>query len=239
MKTIFLVFVISISCVVTGVESQQQQVYPNLDQGLILLWKNALLNDNQNTKSALVLVQKAWSIAKPKITKLRNSQFDNRKFIDETDLILKALPYYIDNNYVKLLENYSYQLLLDLSSMRSCIGVKNYPLDRLLNLHISYNEIHFTVHDEMMGLLYWFEFQELVEDFIDYWGEYECMDNEDINLNFENIDDELHKGLKDTFNSCLSNFISSLDSANRTDFEIPCEDMGVALRELMWLYAHN
>jgi len=238
MKVIRLLFALSVFFYPNCIDSQQE-VYPSLDRKLISLWESASKNDLVKSKSSLQLVKDEWSMAEQYVSSINHQNFNSGYFKDDTRYLLNAMTKSIEDSNFQQLEDFSYQMLWDFSSMRDCIGVRNHPIDQLLKTHITYSEIHYTVHDEMMGLKYWFEFQELVEIFEDYWNEYDNMSMDAINSYFGEISQEKHIILKKTVNDCLAIFMSSLDSGNRTDFEMPCDDMGDALNELIWLYSYN
>lgn len=232
-KIAFLLLVLSFQL------EAEQYLYPSLDRELITLWKSAHERDLQNSITSLKGVLHEWTIAKASLMRSKDSKIDRKQFIDETEYMIKGLRIYVDNGDLTHLEQITYQMLWDFSLMRDCIGIDDYPIDRLLHMHITHNEIHYTVHDEMMGLRYWFEFQDIVNDFIAHWDEYDCMGIEEIQKYFKNIDPIFHKDLKQTLHTCLAEFIKSMESGYRTDFEIPCDKMGNAIRELIWLYSKN
>jgi len=232
--TIAILFLFSTSELIA-----EQYVYPSLDRALISLWKSAHERDMQNSIASLSSVLHEWNSAKNSLVQSNESKIDTKEFVNEIEYMMKGLRIYTDNGDLTHLEQITYQLLWDFSLMRDCIGIENYPIDRLLHMHITYNEIHYTVHDEMMGLRYWFEFQDIVDEFIEHWEGYDCMGINEIQSYFDNVNPTIHKDLKQTLNTCLENFIESMDSGYRTDFELPCDEMGNAVRELIWLYSIN
>lgn len=216
--------------------SAERLVYPELDKGLIALWENANKGDSKGSQATMQIVLTNWASVKPDILKINDAHFNNSHFVKDTETILSMMQNMLKKGGYSRLEDFVYQLLWDFSSMRNCIGIDDYPLDQLLITHLTYNEIHYTVHDEMMGLRYWFEFQEIVNDFVENWDQYDCIQTEEVQKYFPHVREKYHQVVKDKLNHCLSNFIKSLESAYRNDFEIPCDEMGDAIQELIFLY---
>lgn len=217
----------------------EQSVYPETDKTIIVLWKAALEKDKTICQSAIKQLSNKWIKTSAPIKELKSDTFNTEEFMAGIKDIILSIQSYINTDNYTMVEDLSYQLLLDFNSMRNCIGINNYALDDLLNMYDTYNEIHYTVHDPMLGLRNWFEFQDLIDDFIESWDSYLCTQDKEIKTYFTGINLETHTLLKQKLNTCLDNFIQSLDSGYRTDFEIPCDIMGEAVRELIWLYAES
>lgn len=215
----------------------QNYSYPAIDKSLVLLWKNSNSNMNANSESVIDDILYDWALVKPSIEGLKKANFNPSYFTDSIDELISNLNFWEENKYSKQKGETAYMILWEFVHMRDCLDIKDYPLDDLLTAQLYFEEIQHVVHDEMMGLLYWFEFLDLIENFVNSWGEYDCKDIEEIHEYFSTIDPAEHNNKKESVNICLSNFIQSLDSANRIDFEIPCDEMGEALLSLIWSYS--
>ena len=217
----------------------EKLVYPEIDKNLIMLWEAAIEKDKSRCQTALNQLSNNWIEALPLIKEIKSENFNTDEFIAAFEDILPIIQSNLDTHNYTRVEELAYQLLMNFSSMRSCIGIKNYAIDNLLYMYTTYSEIHYTVHDPMLGLRNWFEFQDLINDFIEYWDSYLCTQDQEIQTYFTSLNMEMHTQLKQKLNSCLENFIQSLDSGYRIDFKIPCDEMGEAIKELISLYTES
>jgi len=235
-KTIFILLAfIAHSCSAENTPA----VYQEMDRQLLSLWKSAKTENYKMCIAYLNKVEHEWNTILPKVKDLAVSNIDTEEFAKDVQLEIASMHISLKRKTCKRIEVSCLELLQSFSNLRESAGVEGYPIDDLLSINTYYNDIHYAVHDKMMGLLYWFEFQDLVDNFIDKWHAYDCIPPSEIQNQFDNINLSQHADLKVKLNSCLDEFIDSLESGYTPDFEIPCDDLGVAIRELMWLYAES
>lgn len=187
-------------------------VHPSLDQLTITLLAATSQCDTIKSTVALKYVSDKWTELKSDI--LTSDLFDNIEFIEIIEATLYKISSYIDNRIYPEAEHLTYQLLWDFYYMRSCIGIAYYPHDQLLQTHHIYKELHHIIHDEIMDLRSWPEFQDIVEYFVHSWGIYDCIDETDIQKYFPGIDINIHRESKHRLQYHLSHFVKSMDSGN-------------------------
>lgn len=220
-----------------SVLNAQKYVYPNLDKPLIMLLKNSQVDANADNEINIDNILFEWALVEPCIKSIKRPNFNPQYFVENINILMSNLSFWEENNYMAELGETANLILWEFVHMRDCLDIKDYPLDKLLTAKLYFDEIQYVVHDEMMGLLYWFEFQDVIEDFMQKWSEYDCVDNVTISNYFHSIDPVVHNELKERVNDCMFNFIQSLDSGNRLDFGIPCDEMGEAMQRLIWSYS--
>jgi len=233
MKYIITLLLCSTSLIGFG----QEHTYPKLDQGLIAIWKGADSEDITLSQQFMKVVDLEWSFAKSKLSKIRKRDFNQVKFVKNIDYAMMGLRNCIVDHRFEEIQNFTYQILWDFSEMRKALEITGYPIDPLLMMHIYYSEIHYTVHDQEMGLLHWFEFEELVDDFAAYCEMYDDIKFEQIKQYFNEIDSNAHVKHKKKLRSCLEKFLDALKSGYTDDFEMPCDDLGRAVQDLVWMYS--
>jgi len=238
MKTLQIIILVSVLLLEFTV-FKQKEVFPSFDSKLIALWQSAYHQDVDKSIASIKELQAEWKTIKKDVAQIRYSQFNNSEFIETIDNSIQTLEKFSSQKKVLGLEEFTYLILWEFRAMRNCVEIEDYPIDNLLEVHDVYNEVHYTVHDQMMGLLHWFEFQEIVDNLVENWDRYDCLSTDQIKANFGNIDLKKHEVLKSEVNYCLNDFIKSLESGYTPDFEIPCDEMGNAMRELIWLYGQN
>lgn len=217
----------------------EEYIYPSLDQSLIALWKASYSQDLTSYQPEIDKIILEWERVEPEVLNVDIINFNADYFVSNINMLIYNLQFFEESGYIHELSETAYNILWEFNHMRDCLNLHSYSLDKLLNAHLFYNEVHYTVHDDMLGLRYWFEFLEIVEDFIKYWEIYDCTPIEKIQIHFNNIDANIHSNQKTRINKCLTSFLESMESGNRLDFEMPCDDMGNALMELIWSYTEE
>lgn len=211
----------------------------SLDKSLISLWTSA---DDQDAERCIELLAKVNIYLDSFYSVLENNKtphFDKKQYVKYTSTVLNVLKSQVDkHNYTKV-KFFVWELLFENYSLRECLVYDDYPLDRLLVLSESYKTVHITVKDPMMDLLEWFEFTQLVDRLVENWGQYDCLTIEQIQKYFPHISEEKHLFQKQKANTCLTIFIESIRSALTDEYEIPCEDLGFAISDILKLYGDD
>lgn len=231
--------IITICCFALCFATQAQDykyIFSDFDQSLISLWTAADKQDYRMCNNSLQTVQKA-SAKVMRVLKSNNTvHFDQEGFKKHIHIVEKLLVRYTEKRKFEKLKFFSYDLLYENYSLRSCLSNVTYPLDQLIELKQSYDLVHEAVDDPMFNLLEWFEFIELVDNMVTTFEKYNCVDNEQIFSFFPKFDDVNHERLKKKADSCLNDFIGSMDSGYQSNFEAPCDDLGNAIDQILTLY---
>ena len=220
--------------------SNCDESYPKLDKALISLWHSSKISDHEGAKKALDQIDREWSIVVPDLYKYLNPFVNVEEFDKDMDYFIISMKISLYEEDYPDLAIYAMKMLHQFKMLRAHQNnsiTEVYSLDHLLNMIELYSEIDDTVHDQMFGLKYWFEFADLVSGFESEWAVYDDLSIEQITICFPFITQGEHDLLKDKVTECLTYFTDSLDSGYRTDFEMPCEELGGALKELLVLYS--
>lgn len=214
--------------------------YVKLDKALIDLLYHCNANDYEGVEHALDGVDQEWNIIVNKnIIKTTEAILivDFNKKMDDCIRSMNILFY--ERDFIGLEKNTKNMLqkLKWLRDYENKLNGTEYPLDQILNMVEYYSEIEETVYDQMFGLKYWFEFEDSVNAFQCEWNAYAEIDTVDITECFSSITKMEHDKAKGKIEECLAYFLDSLESGFRSDFEIPCDELGVALDDLLYLYA--
>lgn len=216
--------------------------YPKLDQGLISLWHHSKANDYEGAKHALEHIDREWALMVPQLYKYLNPTVNIGQFNREMDYFIVSMEIALyERDYIELAK-FSKKMLYQFKYFREHhkdFTRTTYPLDHILNMIEYYNEIDETVHDQMFGLKYWFEFEDMVKTFQSEWNTYDAIGTTEIGKCFPFITEVEHGMAKAKIEECLSYFLDSLESGYRTDFEIPCNELGDALYDLMIMYGNE
>lgn len=213
--------------------------YPKLDQALISLWHHSTVNDHEGAKHALDHIDREWNLMVPELYKYLHPTVNIEQFNKDMDYFIISMKISLyERDYIDLAK-FSKKMLFQFKYFREhhkSFAGTSYPIDHVLNMVAYYSEINETVHDQMFGLKYWFEFEDMVNAFQSEWQAYDAKRTEEITKCFPFIAEVEHEMAKEKIEECLSYFLASLESGYRTDFEIPCDELGNALYELIILY---
>lgn len=236
MKNLAFIFCILITAI--GY-SQVENYSVKFDQLLLRLNNNSKIEAQTNPEFYLGQIDNLWPNVKNKLYGEVDWNKNQNSLIRDIDLNIKILKRSIEIQNFEFTEAVTNKILWKLKELRFSMGQTDYPIDLLIILQKKYKNIHKAVHDQKLDLLEWMQFQDMVNRFVDDWEQYNCLAIEEIELQFPNINKDQHEIFKNNFMNCLDTFIESLQSGYRTDFELPCDDLGDALFSLSSLYQMN
>ena len=233
MKIITTIFFILIS----GWSYSQVEDYTVIfDQILLKLSSLEKKELEENSDIFLQQITALWPNVKNRLYTTIDWNKNQNITVRDIDLRINVLKRSIEIHNTEYTQALSHKILESLRTLRINQNNGEYPIDLLLGLGSSYNSIKKAVYDQKLDLLEWIEFQELVNKFIEDWEKYNCLTLHDLTESFPNLDEEQHEEFKNKFVICLEDFITSLQSGYRSDFEIPCDELGNALSSLTALY---
>ena len=215
--------------------------YSKLDQALIGLWHHSMACDHDGAKHALDHIVKEWNLMVPELYKYLNPTVNLEQFNRDMVNFIVSMKISLDERDYIDLGKFSKKMLYQFKYFRehhTDFTSTSYPLYYILNMVEYYSEIGETVHDQMFGLKYWFEFEDIVNAFQSEWKAFDSKSTAEIKKCFPFITNIEHNSAKEKVEKCLSYFLASLESGYRSDFEIPCDELGGALYELMVLYGN-
>jgi len=218
-----------------SVGQSDQWIFPDFDTALLDIWISAD-TETEPWKEKVDKVQQEWDKVKQWVNKGAQKDPKIIAFVDEVDLYLSTLTDCFYSEDFKLMKEYAFKALWYSRYLRRSEKIDDYPLDVLWNVHFEYNELHHIIHDQMFGLREWSEFSDMVSDFSDLWVDYKSIPIYDLHKYFPDIDLDEHEEVKKNITICLSKLMDSMKSGYQPDYEIPCDDLGLALDELFTLY---
>lgn len=214
--------------------------YASLDQALIELWDSSKNSDNLRATVALDRIDREWNLIVPDLYKFLNPVVNIQDFNKDMDYLIISMKISLYGRDFGELSQVAIKMLYQFKALREHqFNMKNanYPIDAVLDMVELYEEIDDTVHDQMFGLKYWFEFEDMVLGFNSEWDAYKKLSIENVTQCFPHIVKHEHDIKIEKVEECLSFFLASLESGYRTDFEIPCDQLGSALSDLLVLYS--
>ena len=110
------------------------------------------------------------------------------------------------------------------------------PKNLAKTLQLMYNDLHETIHDPLFSLKTWAEFQNDVDILVQTWEAYKCLNEQEVLNANPKVNLELHRTVLVEIESCLNDFINSLDSGYQPDFEVPCDTLGRSINALTQMY---
>lgn len=215
------------------IDAQNGFIFLELDQKTIDLWLDSQ-DTNTDLEESFEDVQKEWFTARKKIEKLSILHFDNEGFIEDQELRLRGIENAIKKDNREVVENESMILLNDFKEVRTCFTNSSYLLDDIMETYKTYLELSEIVHDPMMGLYEWSEFIWLID-------QVKCK-VEIVELQLGSDSDQYAniRGMKSAIekvNYCLKLLDESVQTAFQPNFELPCDETGDALLELINQFA--
>ena len=216
--------------------------YTNKDLDQSLLQLIYMINSNQ--ESALNLQNKVdqillhWKSELEEIKLVRDINKDAQKSFAETvDFKMKKLFENMRNNQLHPVQKIAKEVLYEFKNARSLNQITNYPLDDLLSMAEAYEDIEITVYDQMFDLQCWFEFEDMINSYIESWERYKAYKIQYIKSYFTHIDPVKHQLLKDEISECTLAFTDALVSGYQTDFQLPCDELGQSINKLLIHYS--
>ncbi len=219
------------------VVSQSRLIYPELDRALLRIWILDDQSSDDQYKAAIVEFEAVWKKLRTEISKEKVEHFDMNLLAMDLDHLLRLMnASHKKRNYGQL-KNYADHFMWEFRSVRQCSYIETYPLDLLWNAFEVYKEIHYTIEDPMFGLREWSEFEDLVNDFICEYENYDLIHNRQLLEYFAGIDLKNHDATKEKLSSCLYNLILSFESGYQADYVVPCDELGEAIQQIFEVYA--
>ena len=206
-------------------------VYKSMDAQLIDIWMSSN-EDSEYLPQQLSSLKRQWSEDRIAIYNLDIEHFDNPGFVEDQDLRLNLMQRLLDSKKYFKVRNEAYIMLNEMRDVRACFTADEYQLDLLLDAFDTYLSVHKIIHDPMMGLYEWTEF-------IWYVDQLKCkvellesaFDTPDAPQKSRNLKDALDRVIV-----CLETLDQSLGDAYRPDFEVPCNELNISLRQLVQVY---
>jgi len=207
-----------------------------VDRALISIHRYVTESNYQLTKESIQSAENIWNIERSKLDSSHECSAVEQLNLCNIDGLFAILSMQLERNSYPALDNYLMELVAELRDLRLSTGIETYPIDHLWMAYGHYQEVHLTVHDQMFGLREWFEFEDMVNGVGESLDAYSMLDDSTFHINYPEIDIKKHTEMKDKLNECFLNFIYSLDSGYTPDFEWPCDELGLALYDLILLY---
>ena len=214
-------------------------VFQELDKKLMKLWLNGKNQVFQNLESRLASSIKEWKFVKSELNKSELSHINIPEFIKDVDYFFELLIVSSELEDYKNIERMSYHILYEFRNLRQCYFYSSYPLDKLWDVIDVYYNIDFTIDDPMMNLKEWFEFEDMINEMICDWENYDHLHISEIQNYFPGINAERHNVIKEDVDSCTFSLLISIETAQQDKFKMPCDQLGNALEELIQLYAYS
>ena len=219
-----------------GLAQDLKLFFPELDAILITIWEKA--DEGKCSVQLRHILNDNWLESRPILVK-NVSKSKSTYLLDYLDELVNSISDDISTNRLRYARSNSYELLRQLRMIRRAYTSYVYPLDLLFDTYESYQEVDYTVHDRMFGLYEWFEFKDLLILLDDNWKTYNTIDTSDLTFYFPGIDMNEHQVQKTNFDTCLTDFYKSLETGYQSKFQMPCDEMGQALRALIGQYRQN
>ncbi|NNE27951.1 MAG: hypothetical protein HKN09_13990 [Saprospiraceae bacterium] len=237
-------FLQSISCVMlfsllsfAQLIAQEKFIYPDIDQAFLKIWLGA---NNVKSSELSIYMDEAghvWKRRKKDVVNADIEHFDLNLLTVDLDQLLQLMENQLNKGNINQVKSYAYHFMWEFRSIRQCSFIETYPLDLLWDAHDLYQEINYTIDDPMFGLREWSDFENLVNDFMCAFENYDLMHINQITEWYPGIDVKQHKSSKDKVSECLYNLLLSFESGFQPDYKLPCDELGFALESLFQSYA--
>lgn len=232
----FLFFLLSLISVVSVMSQSVSNQFSQVDRALIDLYDQSQNKNYDLAKVALSNAEQQWVIdSELFVNDFTCSPIDDLGFckvdrlFDIGDMVLEGKNY-------EMLTKYCMEIINELQVLRSAKYEEAYPLSDLWSVYAQYQEIRETVYDKMFGLREWFEFEDMVGDVAIRLEYYDQHNISYIKEFFPHIEKQAHLESRDKVSDCFLDFLYSLESGYRPDFEWPCDEFGQAIYDLILLY---
>ncbi len=206
-------------------------VFQSFDYLLVNFWLSSegeshLLDTNVDQ------IENEWIGIRGLIANTSIEHFDQYRFIKDQDDRIMGVKNSVKKNKLIDARKETYILLQAFSEVRSCYTNSDYYLDAILDAYDTYISVHRIIHDEMLALYEWTEF-------IHYVDQLQCK-VEILKAVLKPIDGSSKSQLIDEsltrLYDCLVTLNDSLEHAYRPDFEVPCDELESAFKELFLSY---
>jgi len=234
MKHLFFACLFYFSTSIYAQESCNRFVFADFDDALIEYW-DKITADGQKENAAAPLndLKDEWQCTKNEIDIACTAKESIELFI------------FIVNSNIASLDTF-YSNKSEIMGVFQCIEIQNafqkirveefqysYALDKLWDTYENYEQLNIIVHDQMLDLNTWKEFQHLVNEIEVNFKEYAKLCIEQKKTNFDFL---VHENTVKNFNDCLSKFKLSTQQGYQPDIEMPCDELGHAIKQIMRLH---
>lgn len=178
-----------------------------------------------------------WLKVKERILNHHYDHLDNERFVKYIDPFVRkanAVSYTEGSKESKV---YLFKILNSFSEIRDWNCNESYPLDIVLNLLRNYDEFHVIIHDPLFDLREWKEFEFSIAHFQSTLELYENIEPEVIHSFNYHLDIDVHRLQIEKIKSCLADLKLATESGYQKTFEMPCDNLGNSLEELLMLYS--
>ena len=214
-----------------GCNKNEKADLEQLQVHFIHIWNLVDMSNYDDLHNAVKEAKNVWSIIKrnTQTNKTQENQERMASHLDKleiflTDMQLDSMAIYAQRGALLTTELFP--------------NVELEPVHKLLRMQLDYNEISYAIHDPMFGLLEWSDFTNLMNSFQASWYEYLGLTSEeDVLLRYTHLTKQTHNEQKELLDQCLNELLDSMESANQENFKLPCDDLGNALKNLIFLYA--
>lgn len=238
MKNIIITYGLLILSFASVFSQEKRRTIGQIDKAIINLFHASQNEDYKSSLAALKTLDTVWSNDKFKI--LDNYQCSPYQEVQAcvVDGFVALLYTEIDLKDFVSVNNYTRELRSVFLQLKESQELTGDPVDILWEMYFHHQDVHETVHDLMFGLREWFEFEDMVKGFSDDINLYNALSEKEIQAYFPSLDVIVHADKLEKLNNCFLNFLLSLESGYRTDFEWPCDELGMALYEMILLYGN-
>lgn len=213
--------------------------YPELDKHLLTLWLAADQNDGNECRSSVEAIETEWAAVKESMEGKEVLHINISEFSERVEAYVASLRACQVSNNWSCMKSIAYHLMYEFRSLRQCLFKTEYPVDVLWESIDAYNRIKKTINDRMFDLREWFEFEDQVNDFICKWEYYDLRHINEIHEYFPGINKAKHNELKDDVKSCIVSLLESIDTGYQSNFVLPCDELGIALKKLLKMYSES
>ena len=223
-------------CLIGTITAQRQGdfIYKSLDQAAINLWL-AETDDVSVLSNLEADLQSQWRVVYNQIIANDLVHFDKDGFLNDQDYRVTYLHELVKRKKNYILRKEVYIFLTDFKEVRDCFTDDFYLLDAILDSYQAYLDVHEIIHDQMMGLYEWTEFVWHVDQL-------KCSIDE-LESKFSVPDgpapDPAIQAALEKLRICLTTLDESLGDAYRPDFEVPCNDLHIAFKDLFRAYSQT
>ncbi len=214
-------------------------VFQDLDQNLMKVWLLGRQANGSQLDEKFKSCQKEWLFVKKKLLATDLPHVNVEEFVSDLDYYYKLLATSVGSRDYLNIEKMSYHIMYEFRSLRQCYFYSSYSLDQLWDVIDVYQSIDFTIDDPMMDLKEWHEFEDMINDMICNWENYDYLHISEIQKFYPGMNKNRHSTAKEDINSCTFSLLIAIETAMQDKFKLPCDQLGDAFEELIQLYAYS
>ena len=213
-------------------QQQNQFTFPDLDREMLSLWLGLKQGENRDYEKQVLTIKNEWSKVLDIVDEEYIEHFDYQSFIERQGLLMNEIVATESKEDYEALEFFTHQFMWEFKKIREAFTNDSYPLDDLWQVYDMYEQVRFVVNDPMLGLYEWNEFIGLYEDFKKEYLEFKQKSKTQL----EQSNFSLYQTSIEKVEQCIAEFEISLETAQKTDIEMPCNEIGLALLDLFAVY---